>query len=182
MASDLTKAGDDAKHAAASGAKKAADAVDAKREKVADAIDDAADRVGKKGGSAPEPANRYSRGAKDKLHDAADYVRDTDVEEMGHDAMRVATAYPLASILALGAVVIGGSMLVASLMQDDGSDGGSGDSGRPMGLKSAANGLGPKGTETLIRVRDAAFTFILAKTVEMVDEMYPGFREHFDRA
>ena len=113
--------------------------------------------------------------------DAADYVRETDVRDMGRDVMRAAKTHPMASLLVMGAVVVGGSLLVAALLRDDGSEGTSGQSRRLMGFASASSGLGPKGTETLSRIRDAAFSFVLDKAVDTVDGMFPGFREHYER-
>jgi hypothetical protein len=173
------KGEDQVKDMAAHAAKSVGDAVDAKRETAADVIDDVADTVGEKGKSAPDPVKRYSRAAKDKLHDAAEYVRDTDPEGMGRDALDAAKAYPIASLLILGAVVIGGSMLVAAMIED----GNEGDGSRkPFGLASATSGLGPKGKENLTRIRDAAFGFVLAKAVEMADDMWPGFKEHYEKS
>ena len=171
-----SKAGDQLKDMAAKTATTAGAAIDDKRERVADALDDAADTVADKGKSVPEPVKRYSRAAKGKLHEAADYVRDNDLEDMGRDAMDAASAHPVTSLLVLSAVVIGGSLLVASMLRDDGSDSGH----RPMSLASAATGLGPKGTETLTRIRDAAMSFALVKAVDAVNEIWPGFREHYE--
>jgi hypothetical protein len=98
----------------------------------------------------------------DAVDDATDYVR--------HN--------PVTSLLVLGAVVIGGSMLVAAMLRDDRPASASGTS---MALASAAHGLGPRGTEVLSRIRDAAFSFALAKVVDTVEEMFPGFREHYER-
>jgi len=121
------------------------------------------------------------------LHtDAIDSVRERvaeaadDAEDMGRDVMRAATTYPVASLLVLSAVVIGGSMLVAAMLQDEGR-GDFGGSPRPMRLASAVSGLGPKATETLSRIRDAAFGFALDRAVDKVDGMFPGFREHYER-
>jgi len=41
--------------------------------------------------------------------------------------------------------------------------------------------LGPRATETLGRIRDAAFGFALDRAVDKVDGMFPGFREHYER-
>ncbi len=121
------------------------------------------------------------------LHtDAIDSVRERvaeaadDAEDVGRDVMRAATAYPVASLLVLSAVVIGGSMLVAAMLQDEGRGDFTG-SPRPMRLASAVSGLGPKATETLSRIRDAAFGFALDRAVDKVDGMFPGFREHYER-
>jgi len=142
--------------------------------------DDAADTMGEKSNSASETAKRYSRNATDKLNDVAEYVRDTDAEDIGRDVVHAATAHPVASLLVLSAVVIGGSMLVAALLQDDGADTSMG-SRRPARLASAASGLGPRGAETLSRIRDAAFSFVFDKAVDKVDGIFPGFREHYER-
>jgi hypothetical protein len=173
-----SKAADQVKDMAARTATSAGAAIDDKREGVATALDDAADTVADKGKSLPDPAERYSRAATGKLHEAADYVRDNDVEDMGRDARDAASAHPVASLLVLGAVVIGGSLLIASMLRDDGPN--SGKSHRPMGLASAATGLGSRGTETLTRIRDAAMSFALGKAVDAVDEIWPGFREHYE--
>jgi hypothetical protein len=50
-----------------------------------------------------------------------------------------------------------------------------------MSLASAASGLGPKATETVGRIRDAAFSFALDRAIDTVDELFPGFREHYER-
>jgi hypothetical protein len=161
------------------GGKSAGDADNGKPGRGSKAVEDASEMVGDKSESAPHPDKRYSRAVNDKLHDAADYVHGTDVQEMGRDAINAAKAYPLASLLVLGAVVIGGSILVATLFDDDlHSDW----SRKSLGLSSAASGLGPKGKENVIRIRDAAFGFALAKAVEMADNMWPGFKEHYDKA
>lgn len=113
--------------------------------------------------------------------DAADYVREHDVQDMGRDVMHVAKAHPMASLLVMGAVVLGGGMLIAAMLKDDESAGTPWRSRGVMGLASASSGLGPKGTETLSRIRDAAFSFIFDKAVDTVNEMFPGFREHYER-
>lgn len=174
-----SKAAAEVKGIAGDAAKAVADVADDKRPAVADALDTAAETIGEKGKRAP--GKRYSTAAKDKLHDAADYVRDHDAEEIGSDAARAVGANPLTSLLLLGAVVIGGSLLVAAMLDNDAPEDSAGESHRFMGLTSAASGLGPKGTETLNRIRDAAISFALAKAVETADEVWPGFREHYER-
>jgi hypothetical protein len=92
------------------------------------------------------------------------------------------SAYPLGSLLVLGAVVIGGGILVAAMLRDDDPMDGFGESRRPMGLAAAARGMGPRVADVLGRVRDAAFSFAIAKAIDTVEEMFPGFREHYERA
>jgi hypothetical protein len=178
----VSKGADQAKNLAADTAAKVAAGVDAKREQAAGAMDAAADRIGETGERAPEPARRYSRAAKDKLHQTADYVRDHDVEDMERDAAHAVREHAIGTLLVLGVVVVGGAILVAKMLEGEQPESYAEDSPRPMSLKSAASGLGPKGTETLTRIRDAAFSFVMAKAVEAADQAFPGFREHFDRA
>jgi len=68
------------------------------------------------------------------------------------------------------------------MVPDEESADGSPESGRPFRLASAAHGLGAKGTEVLARFRDAAVAFAFAKAADTVEELFPGFREHFDNA
>ena len=115
------------------------------------------------------------------LHKAVDYVRDTDADEMGRDVMRTAKTHPVTSLLVLGAVVIGGGMLVAAMLQEDGEAQALGRSRGPNRLASALSGLGPRGGETLSRIRDAAFSLAFEKAIDQAELMFPGFREHYDR-
>jgi hypothetical protein len=94
----------------------------------------------------------------------------------------VDSPFPVASLLVLGAVVIGGSFLVAAMLRDDGREDGLGEFRRPRRLAAAMSGMGPRVTDTLSRMRDAAFSFALAKAIDTVDEMFPGFRDHYERA
>ena len=134
-----------------------------------------------KGKGAPEPVGQYARATQEKLHEAADYVRDTEARQMGRDAMETATSHPVASLLIVSAVVIGGSFLLAAVLRNEEADSQVGPRRRPMGLASAASGLGPKGMETLTRIRDAAFSFALARAVDTAEELFPGFRGHYER-
>jgi hypothetical protein len=108
-------------------------------------------------------------------------VHDTDPTDVALDETRVATAHPMASLLVLSAVVIGGGMLIAALLQDDQPADKSWESQRPRRLASAVNGLGPKGIETLSRMRDAALSFAFDRAIDKVDAIFPGFREHYER-
>ena len=95
------------------------------------------------------------------LSAAATYVRKHDAGEMADDAMDTFRAYPVASLLVIGAAVVGGGILIASLLaQGDGEA--KGGNAEPSGLFAAAsNGLGPKASETVTRMRDAAFALAL---------------------
>jgi hypothetical protein len=176
-----SKVADQVKASAAGAVKSAVDAVNDSKGRAADRLDQVADTIADKGNSAPDPGPRYAHAPQETIRDAADYVRDTDARQMGRDAMHAATASPVTSLLIVSAVVIGGSLLVAAMMRNERTD--SDDNTgrrRPMGL-SPARGLGPKGTETLIRIRDAALGFAMAKAIDSADQIFPGFREHYDR-
>ena len=182
MASHITsKTVDDATQAAGHAANKAGETIDANREAVADAIDEAADTVGQQGKKGPKAVKDYAESAKDKMGDAADYVRESDARQMGRDVVTYAREYPIASLFALGAVVIGGSILLAAFIDDE-PGGLSEDERRPMGLSATVNSVGPKGTETLNKIRNAAFGFALAKAVEAAEDLWPGFKEHYEKA
>ena len=178
---DASKAPDRVKASTASPVKGKADAIEHKRRQAGDGLDEAADAVGEKGEGLREPAARYARNAQEKLHDAADYVRDTDARQIGRDALDRAAAYPLASVLIVSAVVIGGGFLVATMLRNEGAGGEVAGGRRPSGLASLASGLGPKGQETANRIRDAVVSFAVAKAVDTAEQIFPGFREHFDR-
>jgi hypothetical protein len=106
--------------------------------------------------------------------------REHESGEMGRDLVRAAQTSPMVSLLVMGAVVVGGSMLIAAMLKDDGPAG-AGESRGLLRLGSASNGLGPKGIETLTRIRDAVFSFVFDKAVATADQMFPGFREHYER-
>jgi hypothetical protein len=77
-------------------------------------------------------------------------------------------------LLVIGAVVVGGGILIAAMLKDDEWAGASGGSRRVMGLASASSGLGPKGIETLSRIRDAAFSFVFEKAVDTSTKCFRG--------
>ena len=104
------------------------------------------------------------------------------VENIGANSLDDAgdSQHPVASLLVLGAVVIGGGLLVA-MLRDHGAEDGLGEFRGPRRL-AVVSGMSPKVIQTVSRVRDAAFSFALAKAVDTVDEIFPGFREHYERA
>jgi hypothetical protein len=161
-----------AKDVASSTTTSAADAINTKRAQAADAIDDAAERLGEQGKRAPKPLDQYAEVAQNKLNTAADYVRDHDARQMGQDVLEVAREFPVASLTICAAVVVGGGILVGAMLRNPESG----------GAQHLASGLGPKATDTLSKMRDAAFSLVLAKAVATVEEMFPGFREHFENA
>lgn len=104
----------------------------------------------------------------------------SQMERVENAVDQVEHSYPLGSLLVLGAVVIGGGMLAAAMLRDDDPMGLG--TRRPMGLARAASSVSPRVTETLGRIRDAAFSFAIAKAIDTVDDLLPGFREHYERA
>ena len=104
-----------------------------------------------------------------------------DAADLGRELMGVAKAYPVVSLIVMGTVVVGGSLLVSRILQHGEPDDASGQSHRVMSLASASSGLGSKGAETLGRIRDAVFSFVFAKAVDTVEDLFPGFREHYER-
>ena len=119
------------------------------------------------------------------INDVASHMSErTDAEDMGRNVIDADATHPVASLLVLSAILIGGAILVAAMLPDEGADAAtdaSRTSPRPMRLASAMSGLGPRGTETLNRIRDAAFSFAFDKAVDRLDGMFPGFREHYER-
>ena len=116
------------------------------------------------------------------LHFRAREIEMTSQMERVENAVdQVEHSYPLGSLLVLGAVVIGRGMLAAAMLRDDDPMDGLG-TRRPMGLARAASSVSPRVTETLGRIRDAAFSFAIAKAIDTVDDLLPGFREHYERA
>jgi len=77
--------------------------------------------------------------------------------------------------------VVGGVFLAALADKDEKEPHGTKSTGT-FRLSSAVDGLGPKGADALSRMRDAAVAFALAKAVATVEEVFPGFKEHFERA
>lgn len=107
----------------------------------------------------------------DSSRQSSDYY---DVETSGRDAMRVVRENPMASLFIFGAIVVGGGLLLHTLNQHSRANGGA------PGLSAGV--FGPKTGETLVRLREAAIGFALAKVVESIDSNFPGFRDHFERA
>ncbi len=96
------------------------------------------------------------------------------VNEHRGQAARPAGDLPIASLLLLGAVLLGGGLLVARVIREENED----SEGRAY-FSTAVNGLGPKASDTVSRIRDAAFAMVLMKTVDTIEEIFPGFRQHF---
>jgi hypothetical protein len=168
----------------AEGGKKAAAVVNEPRGKAADALDSGADAVDHEGAQLPKPLNEYATDVKQGLSAAADYVRTHDAREMAGDAANSVSQYPIASLVLIGAVVIGGGLLIATaLAQGDAEETSDAETAPSNSLLAvASNGLGPKASETVTRMRDAAFSLALTKAVDSIEDMFPGFREHFDKA
>jgi hypothetical protein len=177
-----TKAADQVTEQVTNGARRAVDAVNEQRGKAAQAIDTAAEAVDRQGERLPKPVNEYATDVKDGLHTAADYVREHDASEMAGDAVETVKAYPVISLLLVGAVVIGGGVLIASLLsQEEGDHSDANDAQSKSLFAAASHGLGPKASETVTRMRDAAFNMALTKAVDTMEDLFPGFREHFEK-
>jgi len=175
-----SKAADRVENVVTTGVNKANDAANAQRGQAAGALDAAAEAVDRHGKKLPKPLDDYAGDVKDGLATVADYVRDHDVREMADQAAMTVKDYPVTALLVLGAVVLGGGLLVASIIRNE-NDSNGGSARQPL-FASAADGLGPKATETVNRIRNAAFSMALAKTVDTIEDMFPGFREHFEKA
>jgi hypothetical protein len=117
----------------------------------------------------------------ERFENAADQVENISVHRMNDVDDAVESRVPVAPLLVLGAVVIGGGILVAAMLRHDGPEDGLGEFRRPKRLSAVVSGVGPRVAETLSRVRDAAISFALTKAIDTVDDMFPGFRDHYER-
>lgn len=138
----------------------------------------ASDRIDDPSAAPPEEdrhATADTDDGADRLHQATAYLRDHDVDDVVRDAMAIVRDNPLVVLLVFGGVVLGGAAVVASLRQ-----GGSGSS--EGGMSTPRNLIDAKTYETLGRMRQAAFSFALAKVVDSIDHNFPGFREHFEKS
>lgn len=115
----------------------------------------------------------------ERFENAADQVENIGVHRTNgvDDAVE---RFPVVPLLVLGAVVIGGGILVAAMLRHDERDG-LGEFRSPRRLSAAVSGVGPRVAETLGRVRDAAISFALTKAIDTVDDIFPGFRDHYER-
>jgi len=164
---------------ASKSAGRAGDTSKPNRGHVANALDSAADLVDREGKRLPAPLAEYADEGKERLTAAADYVRDHDGRQMARDAVGTVKEFPIASLLIAGSVVVGGGLLIARLLRNEGASDGS----RAQSLFGAlSEGWGPKTTETVTRLKDAVFAVALMKAVDALEDSFPGFREHFERA
>jgi hypothetical protein len=162
------------------GARKAAGAVNESRQTIAQGLDTAAETVERKSDQLPHSFDAYADEASDGLKTAARYVRRHDANDMAEDLVDVLKANPLASLLVIGGVVVGGSLLIKLLAAGEEN---ASHSDNPQSLLSPAlESLGPRASEAITRVRDAAFNLAMAKAVDTLEEIFPGFREHFEKA
>jgi ElaB/YqjD/DUF883 family membrane-anchored ribosome-binding protein len=165
--------------AASRAADKAQATVDSQRQKAANTLDQAADSIDRQADRLPDPLNDYADSVKSALDSTADYVRHNNARQMADDAASLVSDHPLASLLILGAAVAGAGVLLASVMGGDSES--SASSGHRL---HAASGTvwGPRTAAVVAQFRDALFSLAVARTVQTVDEMFPGFREHFEKA
>jgi hypothetical protein len=117
----------------------------------------------------------------ERFENAVDQVENIGVHRTNDVDDAVESRFPVAPLLVLGAVVIGGGILVAAMLRHDGPEDGLGEFRRPRRLSAAVSGVGPRVAETLGRVRDAAISFALTKAIDTVDDIFPGFRDHYER-
>jgi len=158
---------------------KAQAAIDSQRQKAANALDQAADSIHQQADRLPDRLDEYADSVKNALGSTADYVRHNNARQMADDAATFVSDHPVASLLILGGVVAGAGFLLASGM------GGNSESSPSSGsrLNAASSTVwGPRTAAVVSQFRDALFSLAVARTVQTVDEMFPGFREHFDKA
>lgn len=114
----------------------------------------------------------------DHIREAAVYLREHDFDDVVRDAVDVVRHNPVVVLLVFGGVILGGAAVVASLRQQQGRT----QSHEGAGTVTAHHVIGAKTHETLGRMREAAFSFALAKVIDSIDNNFPGFREHFDKS
>jgi hypothetical protein len=149
-------------------------AVDSQRRETADALGGAAKLIDRQADRLPKPLDEYADSVKDGLGSAARYVRRHDVREMAEDAADRVSQSALAKGLLIGAVVVGGGLLLSSFLREH--------AGEPGQRGSAfADALGPKVNESFNLFRDALIGLAVAKAVEALDGALPGFKGHFER-
>jgi hypothetical protein len=175
----LAKTAERAHDAASGAATKMEHAADAKRKEGATVLDRAAHAIGDQAKRLPGALGEYADTAKEGITDAADYVRHTDAKDMMDDAVGTAKAHPITSILVLGAVVVGGGLLLANAM---GKDSQSGESNGESLFAKLSNGWGPEITDKVTHFRDSLFNFAITGVVDNLEQIVPGFRDHFDKA
>ena len=145
------------------------------RGRVADTLDSAADAAGAYKDALPAPLDRGADRVEDELGRASAYVRDHEWSEMREDAWTIARRYPIPTALIATGLVIGGGVIATNLMRSQRTD----------GAPSRGNfvlGLSPQTNQTVIRMRDAMLSLLMAKVVDVIEGRLPGFREHFDKA
>jgi hypothetical protein len=124
--------------------------------------------------ASPPPADAHD--GIERVREAMAYLRDHEIDDVVRDAVAVVRDNPVVALLVIGGVVLGGAAVVAGLRQ------GGSHSREVSGMGSAQHILGPKTHETLDRMRQAAFSFALAKVIDSIDHNFPGFREHFEKS
>ena len=112
----------------------------------------------------------------ERVREATAYLRDHDIDDVVRDAVAVVRDNPLVVLLVFGGVILGGAAVIASLRQ------GGTESREGSGMGTAHRVMGAKTHESLGRMREAAFSFALAKVIDSIDSNFPGFRDHFERS
>jgi len=163
---------------ASSTAEKLEASMDSQRQKTADALNEAADGVDRQADRLPNPLDEYADAVKNALGSTADYVRHNNAREMADDAGTLVSDHPVASLLILGAA-IGGGLILASVI---GGEHESSASSEHRAHSASSTPWGPRTAAVVAQFRDALFGLAVAKAVQSVDELFPGFKEHYERA
>jgi ElaB/YqjD/DUF883 family membrane-anchored ribosome-binding protein len=166
------------KHAGEAAWSSAEQTLNRERERTADALDDAAEGVDRQKDNLSGRLDDYADSVKSAMGSTADYVRHNNARQMADDAATLVSDHPVASLLILGAIVAGGGLLLAGVM------GGQNESSASSGHLHARSSTvwGPKTAAVVSQFRDALFSLAVARTVQTVDEMFPGFKQHFEKA
>jgi hypothetical protein len=166
---------------AVSGAKRPGDGSTPSRNKASDVRQTAPETAGNEGQTRPPAADRAADAISQRVAGAASYVRDHDPSEVVDDAVRAAEEYPVAALLILTGVVIGGSLLAAHMLRPGETT--KADASRARSVFAAASGsLGSQTSQTVTRIRDAVISMALMKAVDAIAEKFPEFRGHFEKA
>ena len=111
----------------------------------------------------------------ERLAATAGYLREHDAREIARDAVKVVRQYPVMSTFVIMAALAGGSLAASTWRRRD------------VATDSVRGGattreIRPNVAETVGRIGAAALSFALAKGVDAIDDAFPGFREHFEKA
>jgi hypothetical protein len=115
----------------------------------------------------------------DAFDSAAQYLRDQPPSKIAGDVMRTAQRYPIPAMLIGTGLALGAGFFIAQLFRENSRLNGS---ARATGSESDRNERRSTTVTTIARMREAAISLALTKAVERIEERFPGFREHFEKA